>query len=227
MRAHLEFLTDENVAQGMTPEQARAAAKRNFGNPDRGPRTRPRRLALPRARKFSRRRALRPARHSPFARLRARRRRHSRPRHRRQHRHFQRRLLGPPAPAPLSPRRAPGLARRIEREGVGHQRHLDQFSALARRIPRLRRHGRIPNRGPHPHRPRPSRSHARRRRDARLLPSNRFASDVRPSVHRSRRPSRRSSHRRRDTRSSGPGRSAPIRASSPRRWRSTANPIKS
>ncbi len=33
MRAHLDLLADENIAQGMNPEQARAAAKRNFGNP--------------------------------------------------------------------------------------------------------------------------------------------------------------------------------------------------
>jgi predicted permease len=32
MRAHLELMADENIERGMSPDQARAAARRNFGN---------------------------------------------------------------------------------------------------------------------------------------------------------------------------------------------------
>src|SRR5215469_5293829 len=32
MHAHLELITDENIARGMTPDDARAAARRHFGN---------------------------------------------------------------------------------------------------------------------------------------------------------------------------------------------------
>ncbi len=32
IRSHIEFITDENIARGMTAEEARAAARREFGN---------------------------------------------------------------------------------------------------------------------------------------------------------------------------------------------------
>ena len=32
MRAHLDFLIEENIARGMPPEEARAAARQHFGN---------------------------------------------------------------------------------------------------------------------------------------------------------------------------------------------------
>ena len=32
MEAHLQFVVDENLERGMSPEDARAAARRGFGN---------------------------------------------------------------------------------------------------------------------------------------------------------------------------------------------------
>ena len=32
IQSHIDFMTEENVDRGMSPDEARAAARRNFGN---------------------------------------------------------------------------------------------------------------------------------------------------------------------------------------------------
>ena len=119
MTAHLRQLEDDFIRKGMSPEEARLAARRAFGGGiEQAKEVAARRAIDPLARRASSERQIRRPHAAPRARLHLRRRPHARARHRRQHRHVQHHECDDAADAAVSGAGAPGDA------VAGHRRTI-------------------------------------------------------------------------------------------------------